>query len=271
MAAPYGSILTDEDDFEAVRDALGLEPNEMPDDLIGEPWANQAGERFVMRRVQSWAAILQLGAPATPVPSVAALASILLPATYSVVLVAKATSSGPVSPPSAGANAVVTLASSQVIQLTPPPAPGIGAYDLYVGTTAGQEYLQQTNLTPGTLFTLGSYAVTGQGIQNVPGDGPALKAATISATAGMICRRLQRRQPEETRTLDYSERISVDWREEEAAHMEDCSFHLGLITVYQLTPTPAAMAAHPSADPTDPNYQSGTNPFAIPPAWPYRF
>jgi hypothetical protein len=164
----------------------------------------------------------------------------------------------------------VTTPNAQVIQLTPPAVPGIVAYDLYVGTTAGQEYLQQIGLAPGVLFTLTSYVVGNQGVQYVPGDLPALKAATIAAAAGMICRRLQRRQPAMMRTLDYSETISVDWREEEAAHMEDCSFHLGLISVYRLTPPSASMAAHPSAGPNDPAYQTGTDPFAIPPAWPYH-
>lgn len=265
MAAPYGSILTDEDDFELVRDRLGFDANELVDDLIGEPWALPAAEHFVMRRLPTWAAIMQMGAPAAPAVSIVNQPSNLLPATYSVVVVAKGSSSGPSSPPSPGTPATVVGTNAQVIDVTPPAVPGIAAYDLYVGTAAGQEYLQATNLAPGQAFPLVSYSIVGQGVQYVPGDIAALKSAVVAATAGMICARFQKRVPEQYRTLDYSETVHVDWRTEETAHMEDCSYYLGLITTYVLTPVPAAMPAHPSKTPNDPSYQPGTDPFALPP------
>lgn len=265
MSAPYGQILVDEDDVEAVKDLLGFDGFELPDDLLFEPWALPAAERFVMRRLPTWAAILQLSTAAAPAVSVVAQASTLIAATYSVVVVAKAAATGPSSPPSAGVPAVVTISNAQAIQVTPAAAPGIAAYDLYVGTTAGQEYLQGTNLPPGSPFLLQSYVITNQGVQYVVGDVTALKAAVASATAGFLCKRFQRRIPEELRSLDYSETVRVDWREEETLHMDDCSYQLGLITTYALTPPPAAVGAHPNPQPNDPSYLTGLDPFALPP------
>lgn len=271
--AAFGQILNSEDDIEGIRAMLGFDASELGNEVLLHPWVLGDAERHVMRNLPNWALIMQLSAPAVPV--VAAVtppsASQLLAATYSVLLVAKVGNIP--SPP--GAEATQVLLTGQQLQVTIPQAPGITAYDLYVGVAAGQEYLQAT-LAPNQVYLLSAFSMAGQPIQQVgsigatdevtQGNLASLKAATQAACAAHLCKVMQRKVPRMFRSYSYSEEIDIDWRAEETAFFEDCLYHLGHIDGYisGLVPPPAARVAHPQYGPNDPSYITGTDPAAIP-------
>ncbi len=270
MPEPWGQILNDADDIEPIRDMLGLEVYELPDDMIGGSPFLLAAEKHVMSRVPNWWTILNLAAPAAPtLAAVASAGSALLATTYYVVLVARVGTT--FSLPSAEASQAIL--ANQGLQVTAPQAPGITSYDVYVGTATLAEFLQ-TNLAPGAVVVLTSYSMAGTPIAQVAGPGETLtsdaanlKAAVQAATCAEVCKRLTRRVPGDTRTLTFSEHLNVNWAEEMERYMVDCSYYLGLISTYlpTLTPPPAMAVAHPPFMPTDPAYVEGSDPDAVPP------
>jgi len=266
---PWGQILTDEDDLEPIRDMLGLEEFEVTDDMLTVAPFLPAAEKFVMSQVPNWWNILNLAAPAAPaVTAVANSGSVLLPATYYALLVARV--GGTLSLP--GVEASQAIVAGQGLQVTASQAPGITSYDLYVGVASGQEFLQ-ANLAPAAVLVLTTFSMAGTPIAQVAGlgetltsDAANLKAATQAATCAEVCKRLGRRVPGDTRTLTFSEHLTVNWNDEAERYMVDCAYYLGLISTYlpSLVPPPAMAAAHPSAVPTSPQYVEGSDPNAIP-------
>jgi len=275
--ADFGQILTSPDDLGGIREMLGFEPSELGDDVLLHPWVLGAGERFVMKQLPAWALIMQLTQPAAPVLAATTVSppTSLLAATYYVILVARA--AGIPSPPGVEASQVITV--GQRLDITIPTSPGIQSYDVYVGTAATQEFLQQAGLTPGGIYSLLAFSLAGPAIGAIGAVGPEdvteqgdlanLKSATQAACAAHLCKRMQRKVPREFRSYSFSEIIDVDWRHEESAMFEDAAYYLGLVTGYiaGLAPPPAAMIAHPKPKANDPSYISGTDPNAIPGAF----
>lgn len=273
MAAPFGQILVDSDDFDGVRGMLAFETWDLTDELIGSRWVLGAAERHVMNELPSWQLIMTVGAPAAPATAAPANAgSQLVAGTYYVVLVAHYGTA--TSPP--GVEGTQAVIAGQALQVTPPIVPGVTGWDLYVGVAAGQEYLQVASLPGGAAYQLLAFRMTGTpigttgpvggGIDPVEiGDIANLKAATMAACCAFLCRRMQRAVPREFRTLSMAESIDVNWREEEAMYFDDVRLHLGLVSTYlpSLNPPPAALGAHPNPTPNDPEYQ-GTDPNALP-------
>lgn len=252
-----GQILTAP--YDSIRHAVGFEPQELPDTYINEPDFLPAAEAHAMSVIPNWQLILGLGAPAAPGLAVVAGASTLLAAQYFVKLVARAGVT--VSAPGAEASITTTLTNLQLIAITVPQTPGITGYDIYVGIVTGIEYLMIQNQAPGTTVNLTSFSMTGQSILAIGNDQQALRSAAIALTCAFLCRRFQRRQPKETRSLSFQERIDVDWREEEKRYFKDARYFFGLISTYVITPPAALNIAHPSPAPWEPGFVN-SNPDA---------
>ncbi len=258
---PYGYILQSAQDFAAIRDSLGFQAVEIPDTLIGDADFGPAAEAWIWRQVPDWQIIMSLAAPAAPaLAAVANPSSALLAATYYVRLVARVGAT----PSDAGAEASQAITAGQALTITAPQAPGITAYDAYVGVAAGMEFLQFAGIAPGATLSLLSFTMRGQPAQAVGlGDVTALKAATMAITCAFLCRRFQRFAPARLRTMTYEEEFKVVWDEEAQRYLDAANLYLGMISTWKVTPPPGITLAKPKAGPNDPYYQ-GTDPRSIP-------
>lgn len=252
-----GQILTAP--YDSIRHAVGFEPQELPDAYINEADFLPAAEAHVMSVIPNWQLILGLAAPAAPGLAVVAGASTIIAATYYVKLVARAGST--VSPIGAEQSIVVPSSNVSMIAITVPLTPGITGYDIYVGIAPGVEYLMIQNQAPGSTVNLTSFSMTGASILAIGNDQQALRSAAIALTCAFLCRRFQRRQPKETRSLSFQERIDVDWREEEKRYFKDARYFFGLVSTYVITPPASLNVAHPSPAPWEPGFVN-SNPDA---------
>ena len=259
-----GLILQSSGDYNLVRDQLGFPVQELPDSMITEDEFLGAAEAWVMERVPDWQLMLTLAPPVAPVvAAVADAASQLLAATYQCKLVARVGNT--TSPPSAGATQAIVV--GQALQVTAPQAPGITAYDGYVGVVAGQEYAQAplAGMQPGSTVTLETFVLSGAAASAVPNAPRVLRAATAALTCSFLCRRFQRAAPKTLKTQTYEEQFDHDWRQEADAYLADANRYLGMLPTYNLVPAATLRLAHPAPAPYSPAYVSGSNPTAIPP------